>query len=802
MVDSPAAITPRSTPDPTCIGHHMDLRGSTKRARDGDEAPRRHGGYCPYCFEYFTRYRELETHWHRLVKRHPKQGQHCSTAARDCRDATKTSFEAFARLAGRARFGVRPAAGVHADGVGAAYEGDGGGGGDGAATTAHGDDRADEDMMVDDGGGEDGGDSSDGGGGNGGDSSDGGRGDGDAIVDFCGASTASGDAGIDGLDGDVDERDGGSGDGQNVAGGRPGIGQGGAAHRQADDDESSFGGASSDELVEVGGDDAGYGSFESWAGAHEDFGQWGDDDDAQSSHDEEEAGEAAGQQGDAERSGDDAGHGADPVGEGNSSDGGPSPGAGPGELPPADDPGWLHNVHRGVAEQLGATVMEGGPTRTKQRHFGNKNQDYRPFFSLTELNLFVFGVAHQLSGAAMTDLFDMLTFVDGQEGDGAGEGRGFNIADIPKKSRGQKFISRMREYLPLFEVWMRDVVAKPKKKKSGSPTTAKVYDIPITQVLASMLKSRAYMEKIFSNPGGAVVGMEEGQQIGLAGDHPFPLPTRPARNARRNNMHGTLVQRMPQHSFDGFLAAARTKIYVGDVVMCDLREAGSPNPLQVPCRVTAAVFVEESRRLIVTVRRFRNAHEVLGVAYGSGPFVRDGLVRVWEEVGSSSEIDLRDASQVLDLIEVFTTTEVRTGAHRLPWVGAGTRREGWSFVGEGFVTWRGDRFVKKRDRFKLGWRRAGSEEENYLDMRGPDVKHNVWNLKFLNLSIGFSADDFNAFNYNTPVSHVVPFSYGFGVYKSIYYCAYPTCSYFVCRQCRKYNLVYKYLPPPLRDHAF
>lgn len=66
--------------------------------------------------------------------------------------------------------------------------------------------------------------------------------------------------------------------------------------------------------------------------------------------------------------------------------------------------------------------------------------------------------------------------------------------------------------------------------------------------------------------------------------------------------------------------------------------------------------------------------------------------------------------------------------------------------------------MRMRNRFKEGWRRAGGEEENYLDMRSPDVNHNFNNLKFLNLPIGFSADDFNAFNFSTPVSHVV--SYG------------------------------------------
>jgi len=266
------------------------------------------------------------------------------------------------------------------------------------------------------------------------------------------------------------------------------------------------------------------------------------------------------------------------------------------------------------------------------------------------------------------------------------------------------------------------------------------------------------MEEIFANPGGTVLEKKEALDLGLAGEHLFPLPTRPARIARRNNMHGTLVQRMPQHNFDGFLSRALTRVYVGDVIMCDLRPADSPDPLQKPCRITATLFDEGSRRLLVKVRLFRDADEVLGEATDSASFSRDGLVRVWEHVGDASEMDLH-TTQVLDRIEVFTKAEVRDGAHRRPWVGVGTRREGWSFVGEGFVSHRGGRLVKNRDLFKEGWRRAGSEEENYPDIRSSDVTHNALNLPFINLPIGFSADDFNAFGMATPVSH----QRGFGV---------------------------------------
>lgn len=116
------------------------------------------------------------------------------------------------------------------------------------------------------------------------------------------------------------------------------------------------------------------------------------------------------------------------------------------------------------------------------------------------------------------------------------------------------------------------------------------------------------------------------------------------------------------------------------------------------------------------------------------------------------EFALRGVGQVLDRIEVFTRDEVAGGEHRRPWSGEGQRRQGWSFCGEGFVTKRGNRFVKLPDRRKRGWRRAGGEEENYPNMRSPYVNHNKLNLRFLNLPVGVFVDDVNVFSLTTPVS--------------------------------------------------
>lgn len=107
---------------------------------------------------------------------------------------------------------------------------------------------------------------------------------------------------------------------------------------------------------------------------------------------------------------------------------------------------WLGDLHRVVGAKLGGECVEGH--EVKARNFPVKSvKPYRPFKNLTELLLFTLAVKHQLSRVAMTDLFSILRFVDGEEGDGAGEGTTFDVGDVP--SSGEHFVSRLRQYLPL-----------------------------------------------------------------------------------------------------------------------------------------------------------------------------------------------------------------------------------------------------------------------------------------------------------------------------------------------------------------
>ena len=61
----------------------------------------------------------------------------------------------------------------------------------------------------------------------------------------------------------------------------------------------------------------------------------------------------------------------------------------------------------------------------------------------------------------MSGLFGIRRFIESEKGDGAGGGRGFNNADIP--ANGEHFMSQIRYYLPLYEVW------RPKMSHANHP---------------------------------------------------------------------------------------------------------------------------------------------------------------------------------------------------------------------------------------------------------------------------------------------------------------------------------------------
>ena len=231
-------------------------------------------------------------------------------------------------------------------------------------------------------------------------------------------------------------------------------------------------------------------------------------------------------------------------------------------------PPSLGDIHRMVGAGLGGECMEG--LGVKERIFGRtKSKKYTPFKTLTEMLLFVFAVKHQIARVGMSDLFSILRYVDDVQGDTEGERAAFDVTDVPHN--GEHFVSRLREYwyLPLFEVWTRNVVAK---QSAGVGASAKVYDIPITHIIESLLKSPSAMDEMCKNPGGAVLSKDEGERVGLGSKHMFLMAMRPVDNARRNYMHGRLASSMPQYNTDGFISLSGRKVYISDIVMCDLRD--------------------------------------------------------------------------------------------------------------------------------------------------------------------------------------------------------------------------------------
>lgn len=332
-----------------------------------------------------------------------------------------------------------------------------------------------------------------------------------------------------------------------------------------------------------------------------------------------------------------------------------------------DATGWLGDTHRRLAEEWEATCIEG--KNIKQPRFGRKdNRDYSPIKNIKVLLLYIFGFKHQLFRVAMSDLFSILRYHDGEEGDGAGEGRGFDFANIP--SSGEHFMSRQRAYFPLLELWMRQVPLK-----NGKLGTASVYDIPINLILESLFMSPPVMKEMEANPGGVVLRGDEASKNCFMNDQVTAMATRPPNNARRSFMHGRIAASMPLCNSDAILTRGGTPVYMSDFVMAALREQGGEDPLQVPCRVLEVLFDVERQAVDMVVRCFHTATEVEGVEPNHSDFKKKGLVRVWEELGPRSEISLRDTRQLPDLREIVTPQEASDGKHHQPWSG-GERREG------------------------------------------------------------------------------------------------------------------------------
>lgn len=421
-------------------------------------------------------------------------------------------------------------------------------------------------------------------------------------------------------------------------------------------------------------------------------------------------------------------------------------------------PPVLEDIHK----HLGGEILEGGDANVR---FNEKalRSDYYPYQSLTEMLMFVFVFKHQLSRVAVKDLFAMLRVRDGHDGDGAGNGQNFDVADVPRNE--EHFVRRLRKYLPLLEVIHRTVPTKADGK------TASVYDIPLNLQYARFLRSKIAMKEMQAHPGGRVLRGVEATTNRIGSDHVFAGPVERVGRARSTFMDGELSRRSPFFGFDGVLCRGGRRVYVGEIVMAAVCANGNVTDSR-PCRILSIFWDAEVKQVCVTVRCFRYSEEVLG-RQPEASRRRSSVTRIWEEQGDCAERKLQPGA-LKDLCEVVTIGELAAKKHKDPWPMGERRSPTWTFVCEGFVKKRDERAAARRRRkrgrvvehtggtqigespFEMTgtWVRGGGEGESFPNMRGMCTYHNVENLPFCGVGTVINIDAFNVWSITNSVSEV------------------------------------------------
>lgn len=318
-----------------------------------------------------------------------------------------------------------------------------------------------------------------------------------------------------------------------------------------------------------------------------------------------------------------------------------------------DDPA-LWNLHK----ELGGRTMEDDAGNIRVNTKAIKSR-YYPFPSLAQLLIFAWAFKHQVSAAALDELLVTMAFVDGESGDGTGEGQGFEATDLPK--HGCHFVSRMRKCLPMLEVIARSVPCKGARAEE----TAEVFDVPIYLILNRLLRSSTRVAEMENIEGGAVFRGDSTRAHGNLCDHVFSGSERGLHEQRSCQMNGRLARRSP-YSYDGLAAQSGREVYVNDVVVCEIEQRRRP------CRVMGLFWDKESCELCVDVRPLHAARAVLGDKSDED---RLQLVRLWEEVGSGSESVL-PVSSLMDLLKIYTSQEAGDGKHNEEWLD-GPRPDAW-----------------------------------------------------------------------------------------------------------------------------
>lgn len=398
---------------------------------------------------------------------------------------------------------------------------------------------------------------------------------------------------------------------------------------------------------------------------------------------------------------------------------------------------YLEDLHLA----FGGSTFEGGDDKVKYREAARKSE-YYPCKNPTELMLFVFIFKHQLSRAAATDLFKILKFVDGEAGDGKGEGRGFDVEHVPDNA--DHYIGRMREYFPLLPVVKREVPTK------ADGVRGAVYDIPLNLQYARFLKSRRLMEEIDANPGGHVSRGDEASHNCLGSCQVVAGPTEPSDGMRRSLMHGDLARSSPFLGYDGVVCSAGRRVYIGEILICRVPTADGNETEERPCRIVKIFWDEAAGMVHVQFRRFYYVKDVFGRRTRQRSSC-SGMKRVWEAQGEQG-LCVVTPGALVDLCEMLTTAERAEWTPQKPWRMGTRRSQEWTLCCEGFVRLRPQ---QRRSAVKFDvcgpWQREGGEGENFPDMRAAGVHHNTADLPFCTIGTVLYIDAFNVHGMTTQV---------------------------------------------------
>lgn len=343
--------------------------------------------------------------------------------------------------------------------------------------------------------------------------------------------------------------------------------------------------------------------------------------------------------------------------------------------------------------------------------------------------IWVWQNTYQISRKALGALLDLLLLVDD-------DGTGFDVRGLDGV-RAEHFNNRMRKYLPLLEVFERDVPST-----TDGESTAKVRDIPVNLLVDRLMKLSSETAVSEAFPGGKLLRGQETADNSLASEHVNCIPTLPRDGRRRSNMHGTLARSTPFAGVDGVKGSSSgRKVYVHDVCVANVN--GAPAPFRI-----LEIFwdADTSERVMVRARGFRPASDVRGVGEEDK---RQGLLRVWEDLTPEAEVVL-DVGDVLDVCEIYARADLDAHKHEGEWE-LGARSDAWeACISEGFVVASAQKRRRAGDPaprpFAIShtpWSVEGTPEDPLFSLRREGFHLNGDNLPLFSAPLTMFNDAFN-----------------------------------------------------------